>query len=78
MTDDTGPSGDDFVSHLCAYRPQLRMLLGLCAFFFLLSLGSLAVVERGTATYVVTMLNVVALSGFSALFGGILLLCRRR
>lgn len=78
MTDGADTSDRGFLSHLCDYRPQLRLLLGLCTVFLLLSLVSLAASEPGTATRAVTVLNLVALTGFSVLFGGILFLCQRR
>lgn len=68
---------DTFLFHLCEYRPQFTMLLGICLVFLGLSAVSLLVVRPGTATYAVTMLNVAALLVFSALFGGMSILCKR-
>jgi hypothetical protein len=68
---------DSFLFHLCEYRPQFIMLLGICLVFLALSAVSLLVVRPGTATYAVTLLNIAALLVFSALFGGMALLCKR-
>jgi len=68
---------DSFLFHLCEYRPQFIMLFGICLVFLALSAVSLLVVRQGTATYAVTLLNIAALLVFSALFGGMALLCKR-
>jgi hypothetical protein len=68
---------DSFLFHLCEYRPQFIMLLGICLVFLALSAVSLLVVRPGTAAYAVTLLNIAALLIFSALFGGVILLCNR-
>ncbi|MFH5800558.1 hypothetical protein [Haladaptatus sp. CMAA 1911] len=72
-----GEEDDSFLFHLCEYRPQFVMLLGICLVFLALSAVSLLVVRPGTATYAVTLLNIAALLVFSALFGGMALLCKR-
>lgn len=74
MTDN---SDNGFLRHFCDFTPQIMMLLAVCGVFLVLSLGSLLVVSPGTSAYVITMLNVVGLTAFSMLFGGMLLLCRR-
>ena len=68
---------DRFLFHLCEYRPQFIMLFGICLVFLALSAVSLVVVRPGTAAYAVTLLNIAALLVFSALFGGMALLCKR-
>ena len=69
---------DSFLHHLCEYTPQFSMLLGICLFILALSGVSLAFVRPGTATYVVVLMNIAGLLVFSALFGGLILLCKRQ
>lgn len=62
------------------YRNQapIRLLIGVCVLFLLLMLVSLRVTERGTATYVITLVNVISLSAIATVCLALLLLCRRR
>lgn len=62
------------------YRNQapIRLLFGVCVLFLLLMLVSLRVIERGTATYVITLVNVISLSVIATMCLALLLLCRRR
>lgn len=67
-----------FFYHLCAYQAQLTALFSFCALFMLLSLASLVVVEPGTPTHAISVINVLSLLVFGSAFGVVVLVCRRK
>lgn len=67
---------DVVLDHLCAYEQALRALFGLCAIVFVLLLVSLTVVEPGTATYVVVVVDLVSVALVGAIVVLILRACR--
>ena len=69
---------DSFLDALCLNRKLVLVLFSVAAVMLLLSFVSFAVVEPGTATYVVVVLNLIGLGGFTLLSGGVLVLCRDR
>lgn len=77
-----GPSmaDDNFAAallrHVCDQDRLLTGVLALVMLLFLLMLVSLTVVEPGTGTYVIVVLNLVGLVLFGILYGAVLLACR--
>lgn len=67
---------DSFLEGLCLYRGFVFALFVISLVLMVLSLGSFVVVEPGTATYVVVVLNMLGLGVFMLVTGTILFLCR--
>lgn len=65
-----------YVDHLCDYESAWRMLFTFSVGMLGLMLLWLVTVERGTATFAVTVLNVAGLSALSLLSGALLWRCR--
>lgn len=69
---------DVLLDRVCQHKTGIRMLFGFCITFVLLMLGSLSVVERGSGSYVIAVLNLVGLSIIAIVSGAVLLFCRNR
>lgn len=69
---------DTFFRHACERKKALHIALAFVLFMFPLMFISLTLVEKGSATYVVTILNLAGLVFFGLLFGGLLGVCRVR
>lgn len=67
-----------FLDHLCDYEQGWRLLFTFSVGVLALMILWLVVMESGSATYVVTVMNVVGLSVLAVLSGFILARCRRR
>lgn len=65
-----------FLDHLCDYESGWRLLFTFSVGVLGLMLVWLVNVEPGTATHVVTVMNVVGLAGLALLSGTVLLKCR--
>ena len=66
---------ESLLEPLCTqiYRIQIIFIIALT--FFLFSLVGLFVIDPGSATYVINVINVITLSLFVAIFGGLTYLC---
>lgn len=62
----------------CLFQTQLTALFSLCLLLFLLTLASLVVLEKGTASYVISVINMVGIVLFGSVSGGLLFYCKRR
>lgn len=71
-------SADSFVDGLCLYRGLVLILFTISSVMWLLTLVSYSVVDRGTETFVIVVLNMFGLGGFSLVSGTVLLICRKR
>lgn len=71
-------TADSFLDGLCMYRQLVFVVFVVSTIMLLLTLVSYGVVERGTETYVVVVLNMFGLGGFALVSGVVLLLCRDR
>lgn len=65
-----------YLDHLCDYESGWRLLFTFSVGVLGLMLIWLVNVEPGTATHVVTVMNVVGLAGLALLSGTVLLKCR--
>lgn len=74
----TGKYDKSFLDHLCDYEQGWRLLFTFSVGFLGLMALWLLVMESGSATYAVTVLNVVGLSVLAALSGFVLFRCRRK
>jgi hypothetical protein len=73
-----GKYDKSFLDHLCDYEQGWRLLFTFSVGFLGLMVLWLVVMEPGSATYVVTVMNVVGLSVLAVLSGSILTRCRRQ
>jgi Na+/proline symporter len=64
--------------HICQQESTLRGLFALCSVVFLLLFVSLGVVTRGTATYVITVVDLVSVTVIGSIAGTLLIVCQRR
>lgn len=69
---------DVLLRRVCERYMFLVSVLALLVLTFFLMLVSLFVVEPGTATFVVVVLNLIGTVLFGALFGVLVLACRAR
>lgn len=72
----TGKYDKSFLDHLCDYEQGWRLLFTFSVGFLGLSVLWLVSTESGTATYVVSVMNVVGLSVLALLSGFVLSRCR--
>ncbi|WP_435102969.1 hypothetical protein [Halarchaeum sp. P4] len=68
---------DPLLVELCDRRTQLMALFAIAVLFLGVQLPYLFVVESGTALFVVSVLNVVALTGAVVVLGAALWYCRK-
>lgn len=68
---------DVLLDHVCQFENGIRYLLGFCVTFLLFMVGSMVVVESGSATYVVAVLNIVGLAIIAVGSGIALFLCQK-
>ncbi len=66
------------LDHLCEFEAQFRALFGLCGIIFLLLLVSLSVVEPGSHTYVIVIIDLISIAMIGAASIVILIICERR
>lgn len=66
-----------FLASLCLYRERIRLLFMFSVFFLSLTLAAFLVLERGTGAYAVNVMNLVGLTFFAFLFGGLMKVCDR-
>lgn len=69
---------DEIWSRLCRYTDQLRLVFGLSAFFIVLLLVSLSMTQRGTATYVIIVVDLVTLGVVVVITGVVIRTCRKK
>ena len=69
-------TADTFLEGLCIYRTLVFVLFVISFVMALLSVISFTVVESGSETYVIVVLNLFALTGFMVVSGTVLFLCR--
>lgn len=67
---------DSFLEGLCLFREYIYIMFVIALVMFGLSLISWSVVEPGTETYMIVLLNLVALGTFVVISGAVLALCR--
>lgn len=66
------------VDHICRQESILQGLLALCGVVFLVLIVSLTVVESGSATYVITVIDLVSVTVVGVITGAMLRTCRAR
>lgn len=66
------------IDHLCRQESKLQGLFALCSVVFLFLLVSLTVVERGSATYVITIIDLVSVTVVGGIAGIVMITCQRR
>ncbi len=66
-----------YVDHLCDHEQGWRLLFTFSVGFLALSIVWFLSVAPGSPTYVVTIMNLVGLSGLAILSGFVLSRCRR-
>ncbi len=71
-------TGDRFWKLLCDYRQLLRYLFALAVALAVLTVISIAVTERGTAEYVISVFNLSVLALVFVLVGYCLRRCSKR
>lgn len=74
----TGKYDKSFLDHLCDYEQGWRLLFTFSVGFLGLMVLWLVLMDSGSATYVVTVMNVVGLSVLALLSGFVLTRCRRQ
>lgn len=67
-----------FLDHLCQSARRLQFLFVVSLVSVVVLLGSLTVVEPGSDTYVIAMVQLVSFAGVCLLTGTTLVLCMRR
>lgn len=67
---------DSFFEGLCMYRDLIYVLFMVSLLLFVLSLVSFAVVEPGTETHVIVVMNLVGLGALLLVSGSVLVKCR--
>lgn len=67
-----------FMDHVCHQKSKVQGLFGLCGVIFLLLFVSLTVVESGSATYVITVVDLVSVTVVGGIAGITLVACQRR
>ncbi|WP_137290789.1 hypothetical protein [Natronorubrum halophilum] len=72
----TGKYDKNYLEYLCDYEQGWRLLFTFSVGFLGLSVLWLVFTESGTATYVVTVMNVVGLSVLTLVSGFVLSRCR--
>lgn len=65
-----------YLDHLCDYRQGWRLLFTFSVGFLAISVIWFLTLEPGSATYVVTVMNLAGLSGLALLSGFVLMRCR--
>lgn len=68
---------EEFAIHLCRYRSQLLMIVGLLGACLVLSIAATRVIQPGTGSYVLNVMNIVGLSVFLLAFGAAAVYCHR-
>lgn len=58
-----------FDTYICYFEYRLRIGLYISVTFLFVSLVAFLFIDPGTATYVIAVVNVVVLTGFSLMFG---------
>jgi hypothetical protein len=66
------------IDRVCQQESMLRSLFAICSAVFLLLLVSLGVVASGTATYVITVIDLVSVTVIGSIAGTLLIACQRR
>ena len=67
-----------FAEVLCDFRKHFRLLFMVSLLSIVVLVAALAYVEPGTATYVITMIQLVTFAGIGLLSGGLMVACARR
>lgn len=67
---------DTFLEAVCLFRNLVYIFFVLSLVFFLISLVSYFVLEPGTETHAIVVLNMIGLGVFILISGGVLVLCR--
>ncbi|WP_435361676.1 hypothetical protein [Haloarchaeobius sp. DFWS5] len=67
---------DVLLDNLCAHENALWTVFGLCGVLFLFLLVSLTVVEPGSATYVIVVVDLVSVAVVGALTSTVLRYCQ--
>lgn len=65
-----------FVEYVCAHRYPLLLVFGFCLTLIMLMFLSLLAAERGSATYVISVVNLVGLGSITIVLGLLLRKCR--
>ena len=69
---------DSFLEGLCLFRELILIVFTISVVMFGLSLISLVVVDPGSGTYVIVVMNLVGLGAFILASGSVLYLCREK
>jgi hypothetical protein len=67
-----------FTKVVCDFRKQFRLLFMISLLSIIVLVVSLAYIEAGTATYVVTVIQLVTFAAIGLLSGGLMIICARR
>ncbi|MFP8956601.1 hypothetical protein ACLI4Y_07720 [Natrialbaceae archaeon A-CW3] len=78
MNPDNRGKADTFLEGLCLYRELVFVVFVISLVMVVLSLISFVVVEPGSPTYVIVVLNLVGLGALLLASGVVLYLCRER
>ena len=68
---------DEILIHLCRFRQEMLMILGLLGVFLLLTLVGFTVITPGTSAYVLNTFNLAGLSLFFVFFFAVAVYCYR-
>lgn len=66
------------IDHLCQQESVLQGIFALCSVVFVLLIISLNIVESGSATYVIVIVDLVSVIGIGAIVETLLIICRWR
>lgn len=69
---------EQLLNAVCLFQTQLTALFSFCLLLFFLTLVSLTVLEKGTASYVISIINLAGIVLFGSVSGGLLFCCKRR
>jgi hypothetical protein len=69
---------DSFLNSVCLFQTQLAALFSFCLLLFVLTVASLIILEKGTASYAISLINLVGVVLFGGISGSLLFLCKRR
>ncbi|WP_226482789.1 hypothetical protein [Natrinema amylolyticum] len=69
---------ETFVDVLCRFRHHFRLLFMVSALSLLVLGAALTAIERGTSTYVITVLQIVTFLVIGSLSFGMMVVCGRR
>ena len=78
MTRPDRSTADSFLEGVCLYRELVFIVFVISVVMWLLSFVSFLVVDPGSATYVITVLNLFGLGLFGLTSGAVLYICRER